>query len=44
MKSSPPLASSPQTQAIVDLCLLLENEPQRKAELQNKAQDRLEVM
>lgn len=44
MTSSRPIASSPQTQEIVDLCLSLANEPQRKNELQNKAGDRLEEM
>lgn len=44
MTTSRPLASSPQTQEIIDLLLLLAEEPQRKNELQNKAGDRLEEM
>ncbi len=44
MTISRPLASSPQTQEIVDLLLVLADNPQRKNELQNKAGDRLEEM
>ena len=44
MSSDRPLASSPQTQEIVDMCLALSAQPQTKVDLQYKAQDRLEEM
>lgn len=44
MNSNRPLASSPQTQEIVDLCLRVAEEPNLRSELQDKAQDRLDEM
>ncbi len=44
MTPNRPLASSPQTQEIVDLCLRVLSEPNLQKELREKAQDRLDEM